>query len=69
MKKIPIKSKIVSSIQFSSEDGKLRIFFRNGEERLFTDVPESIVEEMVTASSPGNYYIEHIRTNFRRLAT
>jgi hypothetical protein len=68
MQKIPVQSRIVNAVYFSQDDGKLRIRFKNGEERLFDGVPEAVVQEMVTAESPGSYYIENIRKNFTRLA-
>jgi hypothetical protein len=68
MKELQVRSRIISSVYFDPRDGKLRILFRNGEVRLFDSVPECEAVEMVNSSSPGNYYIEHIRTRFRRLA-
>ena len=68
MKEIPVSSRIIQSIYFSPEDGQLRLRFRNGEDRLFTGVPEYDVQAMAEAPSPGQYYIDHIRTRFRRLA-
>ena len=68
MKELQVRSRIITSVYFDPEDGKLRILFRNGEVRLFDSVPESEALGMVNSPSPGNYYIEHIRTRFRRLA-
>jgi hypothetical protein len=68
MKKIPVASKIVSSVYFSQEDGQLRICFKNGEERVFGGVPEQVVSELVSSPSPGSYYIQNIRSQFPRLA-
>lgn len=68
MKELPVHSRIISSVYFDPTDGKLRILFKNGEVRLFDSVPENKAIEMVDSASPGNYYIKHIRTHFRRLA-
>jgi hypothetical protein len=68
MKELQVRSRIISSVYFDPGDGRLRILFKNGEVRLFDSVPESKAVEMVNSSSPGNYYLKHIRTRFRRLA-
>lgn len=68
MKNIPVSSKIIKSMYFDPQDGKLRLCFANGEERLFAGVPEDKVSEMATAQSPGNYYISEIRSRYNRLA-
>lgn len=68
MKQIPVTSRIIQSIYFSPDDGQLRIRFHNGEERLFAGVPESEAQALCEAPSPGMHYIDHIRTQFQRLA-
>jgi hypothetical protein len=68
MKELQVQSRIISSVYFDPSDGKLRILFKNGEVRLFDSVPEETALDMVKSASPGNYYIKHIRTRFRRLA-
>ena len=68
MHEVPVKSRIIQNVYFSQEDGRLRICFRNGEERLFDGVPASDVSTMVAAPSPGQYYIDRIRTRYRRIA-
>jgi hypothetical protein len=68
MQELQVRSRIISSVYFDPNDGRLRIVFRNGEERIFGKVPERSALELVSAPSPGNYYIDHIRTRFRRVA-
>lgn len=68
MKEIAVTSRIIKSVFFSPSDGQLYIAFNNGETRLFTGVTEGAVSEMVEADSPGQHYIDHIRTQFKRLA-
>ncbi|MDR6668567.1 KTSC domain-containing protein [Rhizobium sp. 1399] len=68
MHEVPVKSRIIQNVYFSQEDGRLRICFRNGEERLFEDVPADDVSTMVMAPSPGQYYIDRIRKRYRRIA-
>jgi len=68
MKEVAVSSRIIQSVFFDPADGQLRLAFKNGETRLFTGVTEEAVSEMVTAESPGQHYIDHIRTQFRRVA-
>ncbi len=68
MEELPVTSRIIKSVYYSQEDGQLRICFKNGEERLFTGVPKDEAEAMVSATSPGQHYIEHIRKRFTRVA-
>jgi hypothetical protein len=68
MTALPVTSRMIDSVHFSSEDGKLRIRMHNGEERLFEGVSEGDVTALVTAPSPGRHYVEEIRTKFKRLA-
>ena len=68
MRELPVQSRIISSVYFSQEDGRLRIVMKNGQERLFDGVPAQEALSMVSAPSPGQYYIDNIRTQFRRVA-
>nr|WP_246647996.1 KTSC domain-containing protein [Rhizobium laguerreae] len=68
VEELSVKSKIIKTVYFSQEDGRLRICFKNGEERLFEGVPSSEAHAMTVAPSPGHYYLDRIRTRFRRLA-
>jgi hypothetical protein len=68
VEELSVKSKIIKSVYFSQDDGRLRICFKNGEERLFEGVPSSEAHAMTVAPSPGHYYLDRIRTRFRRLA-
>jgi len=68
MKRLPVHSKIIRSVYFSQADGRLLVCFKSGEERLFEGVLEEQALSMVTAPSPGQHYVEHIRTKFKRLA-
>jgi hypothetical protein len=68
MTPLSVSSSMIKAVYFSREDGKLRIRMRNGEERLFSGVSEKDAISLVTAASPGTYYMEQIRTKFPRLA-
>ena len=68
MEQLTVTSRIIQSVYFSQEDRRLRVCFKNGEQRLFTDVPPEEAIAMVNAASPGQHYIDNVRTRFRRLA-
>lgn len=68
MQELQVRSRIISSVYFDPKNGRMRILFKNGEERMFDRVPEKDALELVNSPSPGNYYIDHIRTRFRRVA-
>ena len=68
MQRMPVTSALIEAVYFSPEDGKLRIRMRNGEEQIFGDVDVGAVNSLVTASSPGTYYLENLRDKFPKRA-
>lgn len=68
MKALPVTSRIIKSIYFDQKDGRLKIAFRNGEERHFVGVSEDAAMGITKAASPGQHYIDHIRPYFKRIA-
>lgn len=68
MTELPIRSRIIKVLAYDPEHRRLRLEFRNGAVRIFSGVPLKVVNALVSARSPGSYYIDHIRTNFQRLA-
>ncbi|KQS64532.1 hypothetical protein ASG39_11295 [Rhizobium sp. Leaf371] len=68
MQQLPVTSRIITAVFFNPEDGQLHLRLKNGEERRFTGVAEADVQAMIEAPSPGQHYIDHIRTKFPRLA-
>lgn len=68
MQLMPVTSALIESVYFSPEDGKLRIRMRNGEEQIFGDVDAGAVNSLVTAASPGVYYLENIKDKFPKRA-
>lgn len=65
---VSVKSRLIESIYFNPDDGKLHLRLQNGEVRLFDGVPEAEVKAMVEAPSPGHYYMHNIRKRYPRLA-
>lgn len=68
MLELAVESRIIKFLAYDHEQHRLRIEFRNGAVRIFSGVPPRIVNALVSAKSPGSYYIDHIRANFERLA-
>lgn len=68
MVELTVNSRIISFLGYDYERYCLRIEFRNGAVRIFSGVPLQTVNALVSARSPGSYYINHIRPNFERLA-
>ncbi|MBB3966660.1 MULTISPECIES: KTSC domain-containing protein [Rhizobium] len=68
MKPVTVKSALIDAVYFSQEDGRLRVCLNNGEERMFEGVAEAHVIAMVTSESPGKYYMQNVRTRFKRIA-
>jgi hypothetical protein len=68
MTELAVRSRIIKFLAYDLERHRLRIEFRNGAIRIFSGVPPKTVKALVSARSPGSYYIDHIRMNFERLA-
>ena len=68
MTELAVRSRIIKFLAYDPDRYRLRIEFRNGAIRIFSSVPPKIVKALVSAKSPGSYYIDHIRLNFERLA-
>lgn len=65
---LPVKSRMIEAVSFSSEDGRLRITFSDGHQGLFEGVTQSDAVAMVTAPSPGRYYLHKFKPRFKRAA-
>jgi hypothetical protein len=66
--RLEVESRSIECVYFDPTDGRLRIRFRDGRERLFADVPEQEAFAIAMAESPGRYYTDRIKPNFRRIA-
>ncbi|TCL70591.1 KTSC domain-containing protein [Rhizobium sp. BK251] len=66
MKRVPVKSRIITAIEYDRVQEKLDIHFRNGETRHLLNVPHTIVKKLVAADSPGNFYLSSVRGLYPR---
>jgi hypothetical protein len=65
---LPVTSRMIEAVYFNREDGQLRLRFRDGGERVFAGVTEAEATALVTAPSPGQHYLDHIRPRYKRMA-
>lgn len=63
---VKLKSQLIDAVEYNEQMRMLRISLVDGSKRIFSDVPKSIVDNLITAQSPGNFYIDHIRRHFPR---
>lgn len=68
MKALPVTSRIIQSVHFSQEDGRLRISMNDGRERLFEGVSESDALAFAASPSPGAHYVNDFKKRFKRAA-
>lgn len=63
-----LESQVIDRTMFSIEPtkrtGTLEMFFVNGTEYTFTEVPEAIFLGLLHAESHGQYFIKHIKENY-----
>lgn len=52
------------SIDPASRVGTLEMYFKNGDEYKYFEVPEMVFLGLLHASSHGQYFIKHIKENY-----
>jgi hypothetical protein len=65
---LAVQSRIIKTVYFSQQHGRLMIRFNNGQERIFEGVAEEEANALISAPSPGQHYIDNIRHRYRRMA-
>lgn len=61
MAKVTVKSSIIASVYYQPESKSLDVNFLDGHTRIFYQIPESVVQTLVTCDSPGTFYMSNIR--------
>jgi len=61
----PVSSSNIRSIGYDSESKTLEIEFLSGGVYQYFDVPESIYNELMSASSHGSFFHRYIRDQYR----
>lgn len=65
MERHPISSTNIASVGYESESETLEIEFLTGSTYQYFDVPQQVFEGLKTASSPGQYFAQHVKGVFR----
>lgn len=60
----PVSSSNISAIGYESSTRTLRIQFHSGTYDYY-DVPESVYQELMSASSHGKYLAAHVKGSYR----
>lgn len=65
MDRIPVDSSNIASIGYDAEDKTLEVEFNDGPIYRYYDVPSSVHEGLMSASSHGSYLHEHVKGVYR----
>jgi len=66
--KIAVKSELIAFVRYRERNQRLVLTFNDGSTTEYGLVPRTVVDRLISASSPGRYYIEEIRGRFPRLS-
>ncbi|MEB2844987.1 KTSC domain-containing protein [Rhizobiales bacterium RZME27] len=66
MHRIAVSSRLIAEIAYDPDLKYLDVTFQDGVVRQLADVPTETVSGLLTATSPGNYYMTYIRKVFPR---
>ncbi len=61
MERKAVTSSAIASIGYEESSGTLEIEFRTGTVYRYENVPENVYQGLVTASSKGLYFDQHVR--------
>lgn len=61
MERIQIKSRLITAVAYDLKSSRMEIEFHNGKVEPYSNVPEQIYRNLISADSPGSYYRHHIR--------
>ena len=64
MQRIPVKSTTLAALAYHGSLWQLELEFRNGSVYLYSAVPEHTYQELLQASSKGQYFNRNIRGRF-----
>ena len=64
MDRAPVSSSNIHSVGYDSSSMTLEIEFRSGGVYQYFEVPESVYEELLHASSKGSYFHQHVKDRY-----
>jgi len=62
-----VSSSAIDAVGYSQATGELTIRFPSGNEYSYPNVPQSVYDGLMSASSKGRYFNEHIRYKYSEL--
>ncbi|WP_084368142.1 KTSC domain-containing protein [Rhizobium sp. RU36D] len=66
LKEVPISSRYIARAAYDSEQRVLELQLADGTKRTHRRVPEWKVDGLRSASSPGEYYLDHLAPIYQR---
>ncbi|MGI2032966.1 KTSC domain-containing protein [Rhizobium panacihumi] len=66
MHRIAVSSRLIAEIAYDPDRKHLDVTFQDGVVRELAEVPTEAVSGLLTATSPGNYYMTFIRKVYPR---
>ena len=64
MSTIHIESKLIDAVDYDEASKSLKVYLSSGQRREHSDVSPKLVKAMLTASSPGRYYMNEIKGKY-----
>ncbi len=65
MQMIPVRSRAISAVGYDPSTLQMYIRFKQGNTYTFCRVPQNVFDGLLSASSKGVYYDNHIRDRYR----
>lgn len=64
MKMIPVSSSAITHIGYDKDTKQMKITFKQSKTYDYCNVPESVFESFLSASSVGKYYDQYIKDKY-----
>lgn len=62
-----VKSSNVRAVEYNDDARELTVSFKTGATYLYSEVPRSIYDAMLSAESVGGYFAAHVRGKFESI--
>lgn len=64
MQMIPVSSSAISAVGYDLNTMQMHIRFKQGKTYIFCRVPKNVFDGLLSASSKGRYYDDHIKNRY-----
>jgi hypothetical protein len=61
---VNVASSAITSVNYDPDSATLSVTFRDGSFYIYDDVPQSVYDELIGASSPGGYFNSQVRDEY-----